>query len=74
MFLGQLIASNVALLCLLLTIRVLCLLPPPLPFEWYSNVTGHAGVLEHISGHQCCDATCQDASKWAASPLSEIQV
>lgn len=72
MLLGQLLASNVALLCLVLTVRVLCLLPPFLPFEWYSNVTGHAGVLEHISGHQCCDAVCQDASKEEA--LSKTQV
>lgn len=67
MLLGQLFASNVAVLCLVLTFRVLCLLPPPLPFECYDNVSGHTGVLEHISGHRCCDATCRDASNWAAS-------
>uniref|UniRef100_H3D093 EvC ciliary complex subunit 2 n=1 Tax=Tetraodon nigroviridis TaxID=99883 RepID=H3D093_TETNG len=67
MLLGQLFASNVAVLCLVLTFRVLCLLPPPLPFGCYDNVSGHTGVLEHISGHQCCDATCRDASNWAAS-------
>lgn len=74
MLLGQLIASNVAVLFLVSAIRVLCLLPPPLTIEWYNNVSGHAGILVHISGLQCCDATSQDSSNWAASPLSEIQV
>lgn len=75
MLLGQLIASKVIVLGLMLNLWGLCLLQPPLYFEWYNNVTVRVGVSEHISGHECCDATCQRVSNWAApSPLPKIQV
>lgn len=71
MLLGHLVASNVALLCLVVSVQVLCWLPPLLLSDWRHNVTG---VLEHLSGHlECCDAAGQDASNRATS-LSDGQV
>lgn len=61
-------------------IHVLSLLPPPLFFRWYYNVTisstRHAGFLKSTCGHQqCYDGTPQDGS-CPATPLtlSDTQV
>lgn len=72
MLLGHLVANNVAVLCLVVSVQVLCWLPPLLLLDWRHNVTG---VLEHISGHlECCDAAGQGAPNRATSPLSDVQV